>query len=407
MAREKKNWMRDAVKPSRKGVFKAKAEKAGKSTKEYAEEKKNAPGKLGKEARLALTFDKMRPQLATSGISEFNPGIDDVVTEAFQRCGKLASEISATEFNSAIFSLNMALVEFCNNQLNLWEVESGFLPLTAYQAVYSLPTGTVDLLEVTLRTSTRLLSGTPAASSGIAAYAFDGDPSTSCVQSAPNGNISYDWGAGVQNSVDMVGITSNVAATYTLVFEGSNDNVNWDARLTLAATDYAAAETKYYAIPAAIAYRYYRVRETGGATLDIVEVYFNQQVTDYLLSRLSRSEYISFPQKNIPGRPSAFYVNRIASPTVTFWQAPLPQYTMIYYTRITQPQTVGNGRETLPVPYRFIEALIAALAYRLAMKYAPEKFDVLKRLYDESFLMAIKEDRERVDFRITPNLTGY
>ena len=55
-----KNWMKDAVKPSRKGVFKAKAERAGMSTAAYAAKEKNAPGALGKEARLAQTFAKAR-----------------------------------------------------------------------------------------------------------------------------------------------------------------------------------------------------------------------------------------------------------------------------------------------------------------------------------------------------------
>jgi len=56
------NWMKNAVKPSRKGVFKAKAEQAGMSTAAYAAKEKNAPGKLGKEARLAQTFAKHRPK---------------------------------------------------------------------------------------------------------------------------------------------------------------------------------------------------------------------------------------------------------------------------------------------------------------------------------------------------------
>lgn len=55
-----KNWMAGAVKPSRKGVFKAKAERAGMSTAAYAAKEKDAPGKLGKEARLAQTFAKAR-----------------------------------------------------------------------------------------------------------------------------------------------------------------------------------------------------------------------------------------------------------------------------------------------------------------------------------------------------------
>lgn len=47
-----KHWMKKAFANSH-GQFKAKAEKAGKSTAEFAKEKAGAPGKLGKEARLA------------------------------------------------------------------------------------------------------------------------------------------------------------------------------------------------------------------------------------------------------------------------------------------------------------------------------------------------------------------
>ena len=42
------------------GAFRKAAEAHGKSTQEYAEEEKGAPGTLGKRARLALTFSKMR-----------------------------------------------------------------------------------------------------------------------------------------------------------------------------------------------------------------------------------------------------------------------------------------------------------------------------------------------------------
>ena len=52
----KKSWIKSAVPKARKGAFKAKAEAAGKTTKEFAAEKKDAPGKLGAEARLAETL---------------------------------------------------------------------------------------------------------------------------------------------------------------------------------------------------------------------------------------------------------------------------------------------------------------------------------------------------------------
>ena len=57
----KKKWTKAAVPESRKGVFKAKAERAGMSTMAFADKEEHALGKLGKEARLAKTFAKMRP----------------------------------------------------------------------------------------------------------------------------------------------------------------------------------------------------------------------------------------------------------------------------------------------------------------------------------------------------------
>lgn len=50
---KKKNWIRRAVPKERRGVFRAKAEAAGKSTREFAKEHEGDSGTLGKEARLA------------------------------------------------------------------------------------------------------------------------------------------------------------------------------------------------------------------------------------------------------------------------------------------------------------------------------------------------------------------
>lgn len=54
----KGNWMAGAVK--RPGAFRAKAKAAGMSTSAYAAKERNAPGRTGKQARLAQTFAKFR-----------------------------------------------------------------------------------------------------------------------------------------------------------------------------------------------------------------------------------------------------------------------------------------------------------------------------------------------------------
>lgn len=54
---KKKKWIQKA--DLKKGAFTKKADAAGESVHEHAEEEKDAPGKTGKQARLALAFEGM------------------------------------------------------------------------------------------------------------------------------------------------------------------------------------------------------------------------------------------------------------------------------------------------------------------------------------------------------------
>lgn len=55
-----RNWMAAESKREKhagtKGSFSAAAQRAGKTTREYAEEKKHASGTIGKRARMALAY---------------------------------------------------------------------------------------------------------------------------------------------------------------------------------------------------------------------------------------------------------------------------------------------------------------------------------------------------------------
>lgn len=57
-----KDWIAGSIPSSHKGKFKAKAKRAGMSTRAYAEKEKGAKGTLGKEAREALTLMDMHGQ---------------------------------------------------------------------------------------------------------------------------------------------------------------------------------------------------------------------------------------------------------------------------------------------------------------------------------------------------------
>lgn len=346
--------------------------------------------------------------MTTSGSFTWNPGIDDILTDAWERCGIEQSDISAQMWDSSIFSLNAVLSELVNTQLNQWEVEPILLDLTEGVRTYQLPDGTVDLLEGYRRSYTRVLGGTPATSAGgTASYAFDGLTSTSCTQVSPNGNISYDYGSGNPQVITMFGYQATASQTLKLVYEGSNDNAVWVTVVETLSRTYPAGIIIWTETVTPGSYQYYRVRETAGGTLNPEEVYFGNNVMDFVLGRVSREEYGSYNNKDNPGIPVSFYVQRAINPYVNIYQNPDGQFTVLKFNRIRQIQTVDGAAQTLDTPFRFIEVVTSKLAVKLAAKKAPDRLQYLIGLAKESLDIADAEDRERVDAQFTPDLSGY
>ena len=54
------------------------------------------------------------------------------------------------------------------------------------------------------------------------------------------------------------------------------------------------------------------------------------------------------------------------------------------------------------VPYRFVPCMVAGLAYYLAVKYAPERIQMLKMLYEDELQRALTEDGSSSSSFITP-----
>jgi hypothetical protein len=67
----------------------------------------------------------------------------------------------------------------------------------------------------------------------------------------------------------------------------------------------------------------------------------------------------------------------------------------------------GNIDNTMEIPSRFHPAFVYGLAFRLSMKIAPARAQMLKGEYTELFKKATEEDRVKEDLRIIPDLTGY
>jgi hypothetical protein len=352
--------------------------------------------------------------VATSGTYTF-ASIDNtqLIEDAYERIGLSPSivPLTAYQLQTARRSINLLLSEWMNRGLNLWTVSQQLLTLVPNQSTYSLPIEVIDILEASVRQSVRELNGTAFASSGIATNAFDGNSATACIQNAPNGNIGYDYGAEVQQTILMLGVQSNITTIYTLSFQVSNDNVNWSTVLTIPAQTYTVGLNIWFEITTPATARYYRVLETGGATLNIQELYFNDTVNDLFMTPQSRYEYMSIPNKySLIGLPLTYTVNRLENPQLILWPPPSAQYNCIVYNCKRKIQDVGSAINTLDIPQRFYEALCAGTALKLAFKFpkiAADKIPALKEEYKESFALASQEDTEKyIPFNIELNFTG-
>lgn len=121
---------------------------------------------------------------------------------------------------------------------------------------------------------------------------------------------------------------------------------------------------------------------------------------DLIINPISRSEYLALPNKAQTGaRPTQYYLERTSTPTLKVW--PVPQdatVTLLYYAMRTQ-QDAGAFMNSLDAPGRLLEAIAAGLAAKLAVKFAPDRVQMLNDMAVSAYQVAIKEDRERVPMR--------
>ena len=171
-------------------------------------------------------------------------------------------------------------------------------------------------------------------------------------------------------------------------------------------------------------------------TIDLLDTVIRtgtgQNQIDINISRISESTYSMIPTKNAQGRPIQVWINRqsgaqypaggqpagtdaatgIDYPKIVVWptpNAPGSQYTFVYW-RMRRIQNAGNGVTTQDIPFRFLNCMVAGLAFNLSVKLsdvAPERVLFLKQEYEQQFQLAADEDREKASIRFVPRQLFY
>ena len=83
--------------------------------------------------------------MATSGTTAFDLQIDDIIEEAYERCGMRTN--SGNDIRSARRSLNLLFSEWGNRGVHLWKVQLNEATLVAGQATYTVASNVNDVLE--------------------------------------------------------------------------------------------------------------------------------------------------------------------------------------------------------------------------------------------------------------------
>ena len=89
--------------------------------------------------------------MATSGTTTFDLQIDDIIEEAYERCGLRTN--SGHDIKSARRSLNLLFSEWGNRGIHLWKVQLNDIPLVSGTATYSVASNVNDVLEAYISTT--------------------------------------------------------------------------------------------------------------------------------------------------------------------------------------------------------------------------------------------------------------
>ena len=103
--------------------------------------------------------------MTTSGTNLFNLDLNDIIEEAYERCG--VEVRTGYEHRTARRSLNLLTIEWANRGINLWTIEQGSIAMVQGQIVYDLPNDTIDLLDQVIRTQTGVEDGLGFAALGV------------------------------------------------------------------------------------------------------------------------------------------------------------------------------------------------------------------------------------------------
>ena len=311
--------------------------------------------------------------MSTSGTSVFNLDVNDIIEEAFERCGKQLR--SGYDFRTARRSLNLLTIEWSNRGINLWTMVQGTIPMVTGQALYPLPVTTIDIMDAVIRQYPGLELQTDINISRISESTYSSIPNK-LAQGRPI-QFWFNRQSGAENPLPGV----------TLQGGGINNSVT---TLTLSSIPAGLPSAGFIKI--------------GSETIS----YPNVDTVNNQLLNCARGQNGTLATSHSAGDA----VIQQNLPCFNLWptpNAPGDQFTLIYWY-LRRIQDAGTGSTVQDIPFRWLNCLIAGLAYHLSVKLEgvpQERIMFLKADYEDQFGLASTEDRETAPIRFVPRNLFY
>ena len=308
----------------------------------------------------------------TTGTTSFNLDLNNLVEDAFERCGQELR--TGYDLRTARRSLNLLTIEWANRGINLWTIEPGQITLNQNQIMYALPVDTIDLLDMVTRT------GTGANQQDININRI----SESTYITIPNKNAT---GRPIQVWINRQSGQEN-PTTITL-----NE--------TLTATASTAANPETITLSSTVG-----LAQFGFIKIDNETIQYGGVSGNTITGCIRAVNNTTLAAHAIGAK---IFVQNL--PTVNVWPAPEQSnyYQFVYY-RLRRIQDAGNGLTIEDIPFRFIPCMVAGLAAYLRMKLPnvdPTRVQMLRADYEAAFQLAADEDREKASIRFVPREMFY
>ena len=341
--------------------------------------------------------------------------VQTFIDHAARRSGKLAEELTSEQVASARTLLLFLLSNLINQGINYWCISKKVYGLKADQYEYLLPLGGNDVLNALYRTINRptpTQDGGYIGSSGNVGLAFDNNVLTYDTQTSPNGYIGINYGTNNPIYAGSIGILPATSGSFHILLEWSNDGATWNLLEDTGVTTWVSGEWLWYDIDPGVTAQYYRMRETGGGTLNVAEFYVGNNSTEVTMARLNRDDYTNLPNKNFTAnQPYQYWFNRtLPQSKIVLWPAPSDPFVQmtIWYSR--QVMDVGDLYGELEIPQYFYQAIQCMLAHQMSLILPAvdlARVAYLEGQADKYFTMAENENRDKSPIYYAPNISVY